>query len=68
MLPSSNQYLPVDVIVAVVEVVTLFLQLPGSLFNGGLLGPELHLCQAPWQGFLSGGQEECRWHAFGEDE
>ena len=49
----------VPAVVGVVEVVAVVVvaissQLEGSFSSGGLLGPDLH----PWQGSLSGGQEE----------
>ena len=60
----SGLILPVVVSVIVVEVVTSPPQLSGSLSSGGLLGPDLH----PWQGVLSGEQEEWRMQASGEEE
>ena len=55
---------PVVVSAIVVEVVTRSPQLSGSLSSGGLFGPNMH----PWQGDLSGGQEEWRMQALGEEE
>ena len=52
------------VIAVVVGMVTSSPQFEGSLSSGGLLGPDLH----PWQGFLSGEQEEWRMQALGKDE
>ena len=60
----SGLILPVVVSVIVVEVVTSPPQLSGSLSSGGILGPDLH----PSQGFLSGGQEEWRRQASGDEE
>ena len=51
-------------VVVVVVVVTLSPQFEGSLSSGGLLAPDLH----PWQGFLSGEQEEWRRQALGKVE
>ena len=63
-LSFTQKYQPVVVIVAEVGVVSCSPQLSGSLSNGGLLGPDLH----PWQGLLSGEQEEWRTQALGEEE
>ena len=54
----------VGLVVVVVGVVTSSPQLSESLSSGGLLGPDLH----PWQGFLSGEQEEWRRQASGKEE
>ena len=67
----STAVILVDVVSVVVlavvvaeGVVTSPPQLSGSLSSGGLLGPDLH----PWQGVLSGEQEEWRMQALGDDE
>ena len=55
----------VEIFIAVVVVVVILSpQFEGSLSSGGLLAPDLH----PWQGFLSGGQEEWRRQTLGKDE
>ena len=56
--------LPLVVFAVVVVFVTPSPQFEGSLSSGGLLAPDLH----PWQGFLSGEQEEWRMQALGEIE